>query len=138
MHDGSLYIAMAGLHQIWVLRPAGAGIGIYAGNGTEDIVDGPIGPRRAFQPGYAAFAQPSGLATDGHWLFVADSEGSSIRAVPLDRGQGRADPRRHGPSAFRPALHLWRRGRPRRRRAVAASLGPGVPRREALRGRHLQ
>ena len=87
LRDGNLYIAMAGLHQIWVLRPAGAGIGIYAGNGNEDIVDGPIAPRRQFQPGSAAFAQPSGLATDGHWLFVADSEGSSIRAVPLDRGK---------------------------------------------------
>jgi DNA-binding beta-propeller fold protein YncE len=81
MHDGSLYIAMAGLHQIWVLRPSGAG------NGNEDIADGPIAPRRPYQPGYAAFAQPSGLATDGHWLFVADSEGSSIRAVPLGRGK---------------------------------------------------
>ena len=87
LHGGSLYIAMAGLHQIWVLRPSGAGIGIYAGNGNEDIADGPIAPRRQFQPGYAAFAQPSGLASDGHWLFVADSEGSSIRAVPLDRGK---------------------------------------------------
>jgi sugar lactone lactonase YvrE len=87
VHAGSLYIAMAGLHQIWVLRPSGAGIGIYAGNGNEDIADGSIAPRRQFQPGCAAFAQPSGLATDGHWLFVADSEGSSIRAVPLERGK---------------------------------------------------
>src|SRR5690606_25130856 len=30
------------------------------------------------------FAQPSGLASDGKWLYVADSEGSSIRAVPFD------------------------------------------------------
>ncbi|HYW78677.1 MAG TPA: hypothetical protein VE890_03835, partial [Thermoguttaceae bacterium] len=29
-------------------------------------------------------AQPSGLASDGTWLYVADSEGSSIRAVPLN------------------------------------------------------
>jgi hypothetical protein len=34
--------------------------------------------------GYASFAQPSGLTSDGTWLYVADSEGSSIRAVPLD------------------------------------------------------
>ena len=38
----------------------------------------------AYQPGFASFAQPSGLAGDGAWLYVADSEGSSIRAVPLD------------------------------------------------------
>jgi DNA-binding beta-propeller fold protein YncE len=32
----------------------------------------------------ASFAQPSGLASDGTQLFVADSEGSVIRAVGLD------------------------------------------------------
>ena len=37
------------------------------------------------EPGFASFAQPSGLASDGQWLFVADSEGSSIRAVPVRR-----------------------------------------------------
>jgi hypothetical protein len=62
----------------------GTSLGPYAGNGREDIVDGPLLPRRAYQLGYASFAQPSGLATDGKWLYVADSEGSSIRAVPFD------------------------------------------------------
>jgi hypothetical protein len=62
----------------------GSSIGPYAGNGREDIVDGPLLPRQAYQSGFASFAQPSGLTTDGTWLFVADSEGSSIRAVPLD------------------------------------------------------
>jgi hypothetical protein len=37
-----------------------------------------------YEQGYASLAQPSGLACDGKVLFVADSEGSSIRAVPLD------------------------------------------------------
>ena len=36
---------------------------------------------------YARFAQPSGLASDGVTLYVADSEVSGIRAVPMD-GQG--------------------------------------------------
>jgi thiol-disulfide isomerase/thioredoxin len=81
---GKLYIAMAGLHQIWVMWTERPAINVYAGNGVEDIVDGPIEPRRLYQPGYASLAQPSGLASDGHWLYVADSEGSSIRAVPLD------------------------------------------------------
>ncbi len=84
VHRGNLYVAMAGLHQIWRMRLPAAGIGVYAGNGVEDIVDGPIEPRRPDQPGFAAFAQPSGLATDGQWLYVADAEGSSIRAVPLE------------------------------------------------------
>jgi len=34
--------------------------------------------------GGSSFAQPSGLSSDGTWLYVADSEGSSIRAVPLE------------------------------------------------------
>jgi thiol-disulfide isomerase/thioredoxin len=74
--DGRLYIAMAGPHQIWVWNAAADEIHAYAGSGREDIVDGELE--------FAAFAQPSGLATDGEWLYVADSEGSSIRAVPFD------------------------------------------------------
>ncbi|MBN1911936.1 MAG: hypothetical protein JW818_19600, partial [Pirellulales bacterium] len=81
---GWLYIAMAGTHQIWRMRLDGSQIGPYAGSGLEDIVDGQRLASRPFQRGYAAFAQPSGLASDGRWLYVADSEGSSIRAVPLD------------------------------------------------------
>jgi len=37
-----------------------------------------------YEDGYSSFAQPSGLASDGTYLFVADSEGASIRAVPFD------------------------------------------------------
>ena len=79
-----MYVAMAGTHQIWRMRLNGSRISPYAGNGREDIVDGPLLPRKPRQLGYSSFAQPSGLASDGKWLFVADSEGSSIRAVPLD------------------------------------------------------
>ncbi len=79
-----LYIAMAGAHQIWKMPLDESEIGPYAGNGREDIVDGPLLPKRPYQSGYASFAQPSGLTTDGTWLYVADSEGSSVRAVPLD------------------------------------------------------
>jgi hypothetical protein len=59
-------------------------IGPYAGNGREDIVDGRLLPAVPYAMGYSSFAQPSGLASDGQWLYVADSEGSSIRAVPFD------------------------------------------------------
>jgi thiol-disulfide isomerase/thioredoxin len=82
IHERDLYVAMAGSHQIWRMRLDGSGIGPYAGNGREDIVDGPLLPRAAYETGYASFAQPSGLASDGDWLYVADSEGSSIRGVP--------------------------------------------------------
>ncbi len=83
-----LFVAMAGAHQIWRVRLDKPAIGPYAGNGREDIVDGPLLPRQPFQLGFSSFAQPSGLAGDGTRLFVADSEGSSIRAVPLEpRGE---------------------------------------------------
>jgi len=84
LHGDDLFVAMAGSHQIWRMRPERGTIGPYAGNGREDIVDGPLLSKRPYQPGYSSFAQPSGLASDGAWLYVADSEGSSIRAVPFD------------------------------------------------------
>lgn len=87
VHKDALYIAMAGPHQIWKMRLDESEIGPYAGNGREDIVDGPLLPPLPYEEGYSSFAQPSGLASDGKWLFVADSEGSSIRAVPFDAKQ---------------------------------------------------
>ena len=84
LHGGDLYVAMAGSHEIWKLDLKRSMIGPYAGNGREDIVDGPLLPKTPYELDYCSFAQPSGLASDGTWLFVADSEGSSIRAVPLD------------------------------------------------------
>ena len=84
IHERDLYIAMAGPHQIWKMTLDESEIGPYAGNGREDIVDGPLLPGQPYAEGFSSFAQPSGLASDGQWLFVADSEGSSIRAVPFD------------------------------------------------------
>jgi sugar lactone lactonase YvrE len=82
-----LYIAMAGPHQIWRMALARNEIGPFAGNGREDIVDGPHLPAAPYEMGASSFAQPSGLASDGKVLYVADSEGSSIRAVPFDNDQ---------------------------------------------------
>lgn len=88
IHGSDLYIAMAGMHQIWKMPLDEKSIGPYAGNAREDIVDGPLLPNAPYQIGFASFAQPSGLTSDGKQLFVADSEGSTVRAVPLDgRGQ---------------------------------------------------
>lgn len=70
------FIAMAGHHQIWTYDPALRTVAVYAGNGREDLEDGTL-PR-------SSFAQPSGLATDGKNLYVADSEISAIRSVPFD------------------------------------------------------
>lgn len=87
VHGEDLYIAMAGPHQIWRMKLDESEIGPYAGNGREDIVDGELLPPAPYEMGYSSFAQPSGLASDGEWLYVADSEGSSIRAVPFDAKQ---------------------------------------------------
>ena len=84
VHKQDLYIAMAGPHQIWKMPLDEHEIGPYAGNSREDIENGPLLPRVPYMAGFASFAQPSGLTSDGTWLYVADSEGSSIRAVPFD------------------------------------------------------
>lgn len=76
---GMIFIAMAGRHQIWAFDPATGEVGPFAGNGREDLVDGPLA--------HACFAQPSGLTTDGRFLYVADSETSSVRRVDLDGGR---------------------------------------------------
>lgn len=74
--DEILAIAMAGSHQIWALDLMTGNIGTYAGMGAEACIDGELSE--------SAFAQPSGIATDGKELFVADSETSTIRVVGLD------------------------------------------------------
>jgi hypothetical protein len=78
---------MAGSHQIWRMSLTKPEIGPFAGNGREDIVNGPHLPAVPYEEGYCSFAQPSGLSSDGQALYVADSEGSSIRAVPFDPAQ---------------------------------------------------
>jgi thiol-disulfide isomerase/thioredoxin len=74
--DGTLFIAMAGMHQLWTLDTATRLAAPYAGSAAENIADGPL-PQ-------AALAQPSGLTTDGTRLYSADSETSSIREIDLD------------------------------------------------------
>ncbi len=79
---GTLYVAMAGTHQLWAMPAAmadgGAEIHPHTGNGREALVDGPLAR--------ASMNQPSGLATDGERLYVADSEASAIRVVDPDPG----------------------------------------------------
>jgi DNA-binding beta-propeller fold protein YncE len=73
--DGTLLVAMAGVHQLWSVdlladpvtaRPV-------AGTTEEGLRDGP-GPS-------AWLAQPSGLAADDDGVWVADSETSSLRRL---------------------------------------------------------
>ena len=72
----TLYIAMAGPHQIWKLDLTLREVSPFAGSGREARADGPVDD--------AAFAQPSALATDGKTLYVSDAEANIIRAINLD------------------------------------------------------
>ncbi len=80
--NGRLYIAMAGLHQIWVYDPSDETVRVFSGSGREGIVDGP--------PASAEYAQPSGLSTDGRRIFVADAETSSVRVLDPETGHVRS------------------------------------------------
>jgi len=71
----ALYIAMAGPHQIWKLDLDKMEISTFAGSGREARHDGSLDE--------AAFAQPSGLASDGQTLYVSDAEANIIRAISL-------------------------------------------------------
>lgn len=78
--DGDkLYIAMAGIHQIWRMDLADNTVGPYAGTGREDIRDGGLDD--------SAFSQPSGLSLRKPWLYVADAEDSAVRRIQLDEGR---------------------------------------------------
>ncbi|HEV7890630.1 MAG TPA: thioredoxin-like domain-containing protein [Pyrinomonadaceae bacterium] len=85
----SLYIAMAGPHQIWRLDLTMREVSVFAGTGREARNDG----RRLgdfADESVATFAQPSGLAGDGKTLYVADAESNIIRAVALE-GDAKAE-----------------------------------------------
>ncbi|WP_289501125.1 thioredoxin-like domain-containing protein [Gloeocapsopsis sp. IPPAS B-1203] len=77
----SLFIAMAGAHQIWELQLETLTIATYAGRGAEACIDGCLTK--------SAFAQPSGITTDGKELLIADSEVSSVRGINLAEQQVR-------------------------------------------------
>jgi thiol-disulfide isomerase/thioredoxin len=68
-----LWIAMAGIHQLWTYDPATGAVEVAAGTTNEGLLDGPLEE--------AWFAQTSGLAADGDRMWIADSETSSLRYV---------------------------------------------------------
>ncbi|MGW7403188.1 thioredoxin-like domain-containing protein [Streptomyces sp. NPDC054833] len=74
--DGRVWIAMAGVHQLWAYDPVENTVAVAAGTTNEGLVDGPVTE--------AWFAQPSGLAASADRLWLADSETSALRWVDLD------------------------------------------------------
>jgi thiol-disulfide isomerase/thioredoxin len=72
----TLFITMAGVHQIWSLNLDDGAIAPFAGTSREGIQDG---ARRSM----ATLAQPSGITTDGVYLYWVDPESSAVRTVPI-------------------------------------------------------
>jgi DNA-binding beta-propeller fold protein YncE len=71
----TLYIAMAGFHQVWQMNLA-TGVAVpVVGNGREGVLNATLDQ--------AELAQPSGLAISDGTLYFADSESSSIRSADV-------------------------------------------------------
>ncbi|WP_333778177.1 NHL domain-containing thioredoxin family protein [Streptomyces sp. IBSBF 3136] len=73
---GRVWIAMAGVHQLWTYDPVAGTVAVAAGTTDEGLVDGPGAE--------AWFAQPSGLAATADRLWLADAETSALRWVDVD------------------------------------------------------
>lgn len=76
LFGGKVWIAMAGVHQLWTYDPEAGTVQVAAGTTNEGLVDGPGAE--------AWFAQPSGLAATEERLWLADSETSALRWVDRD------------------------------------------------------
>jgi thiol-disulfide isomerase/thioredoxin len=68
-----VWIAMAGIHQLWTFDPRSGECAVVGGTTNEGLLDGSLDE--------AWFAQPSGLAADGDRLWMADAETSALRVV---------------------------------------------------------
>ncbi|MFI5615976.1 NHL domain-containing thioredoxin family protein [Streptomyces sp. NPDC051567] len=79
---GRVWIAMAGVHQLWTWDPGTGTVEVAAGTTNEGLLDGPAAE--------AWFAQPSGLEAAGDRLWIADSETSALRYVEAVPGGGYA------------------------------------------------
>lgn len=80
-HDGRLFFANAGTHQLGRLDLGSGDLTPIAGTGTEGLLDG--------EAAAAELAQPTGLALDpGGRLFFTDSESSAVRVL-IPEGGGR-------------------------------------------------
>ncbi len=71
-----VWIAMAGVHQLWTYDPFTQVTEVAAGTTNEGLRDG--APKEAW------FAQTSGLAVDGDRLWLADSEISALRWIDTE------------------------------------------------------
>ena len=79
--DGdTLFVAMAGVHQLWTVSDSSGRAEVFSGSGAEELHDG--------SHGEAALAQPMGICLADHLLYVADAESSAIRVADRDPSGG--------------------------------------------------
>ena len=84
IHGNDLFIAMAGPHQIWKMPLDESEIGVYAGNGREDIVDGPLVPKEPYEAGFFLFRNPADWPPTSNGCTSPIAKGARLRAVPFD------------------------------------------------------
>jgi hypothetical protein len=76
MHGRSLFVAMAGLHQLWRVDITTGAASAHCGSGAEELLDAPLPS--------AALAQPMGIAMRDNSLLFCDSETSAVRMASVD------------------------------------------------------
>ncbi|MEO8335943.1 MAG: thioredoxin-like domain-containing protein [bacterium] len=78
LSGSTLYVAMAGLHQIFAVDVHTRRAVVHSGTGAEELHDGTHAE--------AALAQPMGICVAGNVLCFTDSETSAVRTAALDPG----------------------------------------------------
>ena len=79
--DGdTLFVAMAGIHQLWTVDLLTGRSEVHCGSGAEALHDG--------SHSEAALAQPMGVCIAGDTIYFTDSESSAVRIVDRGRSGG--------------------------------------------------
>jgi hypothetical protein len=78
LSGGKLFVAMAGIHQIWSVDLRTGKSRVHAGTGGEDIRDG--------ENETALLAQPMGIVANGDRLYFADAESNAVRWSEIAEG----------------------------------------------------
>jgi DNA-binding beta-propeller fold protein YncE len=76
LSNDTLFVAMAGIHQIWSVDTKAGRSRVHCGTGGEDIRDGDAAS--------ALLAQPMGITLKEGRLYFADAESSAVRCVSVD------------------------------------------------------
>lgn len=74
-----LYIAMAGMHQVWTLDLGHMTLQVLAGSGSPLLRDG--------DADFACMAQPNGLSLLREALYVVEGDSSALRRIDLGSGK---------------------------------------------------